>query len=136
MGYNAAGWMADMKERLDNTSKAPVDRQTPAVNNHSAPEAKIALFRSLFRGRDDVYPRRFESPCGCSGANTCGRLNSDGQRTDAIPVEKCGRRDDRRQLRTSSAVTQALSEGFVGRQRDVALGAHEFDDDGRDSAIR
>ena len=24
-------------------------------------EAKIALFRSLFRGRDDVYPRRFES---------------------------------------------------------------------------
>jgi hypothetical protein len=27
----------------------------------SAPEAKIALFRSLFRGREDVYPRRFES---------------------------------------------------------------------------
>ena len=50
-----------MKGRLDNTSKAPVDRQTPAVNNHSPPEAKIALFRSLFRGRDDVYPRRFES---------------------------------------------------------------------------
>ena len=31
------------------------------VNHHSPPEAKIALFRSLFRGRDDVYPRRFES---------------------------------------------------------------------------
>jgi len=27
----------------------------------SRSEAKIALFRSLFRGRDDVYPRRFES---------------------------------------------------------------------------
>lgn len=27
----------------------------------SSPEAKIALFRSLFRGRDDVYPRRFDS---------------------------------------------------------------------------
>ncbi len=26
----------------------------------SAPE-KIHLFRSLFRGREDVYPRRFES---------------------------------------------------------------------------
>ena len=31
------------------------------VHHHSSPEAKIALFRSLFRGRDDVYPRRFES---------------------------------------------------------------------------
>ena len=27
----------------------------------SPPTAKIALFRSLFRERDDVYPRRFES---------------------------------------------------------------------------
>ena len=31
------------------------------VNQYSPVEAKIALFRSLFRGRDDVYPRRFES---------------------------------------------------------------------------
>jgi hypothetical protein len=33
----------------------------PAVDRHSGASAKIALFRSLFRGRDDVYPRRFES---------------------------------------------------------------------------
>ena len=32
-----------------------------AVDRHSGASAKIALFRSLFRGRDDVYPRRFES---------------------------------------------------------------------------
>jgi superfamily II DNA or RNA helicase/very-short-patch-repair endonuclease len=31
------------------------------VNSHSSPAAKIALFRSLFRGREDIYPRRFES---------------------------------------------------------------------------
>jgi len=31
------------------------------VNQHSPAEAKIALFRSLFRRREDVYPRRFES---------------------------------------------------------------------------
>ena len=31
------------------------------VTKFSLPEEKIALFRSLFRGRDDVYPRRFES---------------------------------------------------------------------------
>ena len=31
------------------------------VHHHSAPEAKIALFRSLFRGREDLYPQRFVS---------------------------------------------------------------------------
>jgi superfamily II DNA or RNA helicase/very-short-patch-repair endonuclease len=31
------------------------------IDQTSSPPAKIALFRSLFRGRDDVYPRRFES---------------------------------------------------------------------------
>jgi hypothetical protein len=31
------------------------------VDKTSRSEVKIALFRSLFRGRDDVYPRRFES---------------------------------------------------------------------------
>jgi hypothetical protein len=31
------------------------------IDRASLPEAKIALFRSLFRVRDDVYARRFES---------------------------------------------------------------------------
>lgn len=31
------------------------------MNNHSPPADKIAFFRSLFRGREDVYPQRFES---------------------------------------------------------------------------
>jgi len=31
------------------------------VTNQSSPEEKIALFRSLFRGREEVYPLRFES---------------------------------------------------------------------------
>lgn len=31
------------------------------INKHSSADDKITLFRSLFRGRGDVYPRRFES---------------------------------------------------------------------------
>ncbi len=31
------------------------------VNQSSSSQTKIALFRSLFRGREDVYPRRYES---------------------------------------------------------------------------
>lgn len=38
-----------------------MDLSTGIVNQTSSSQAKIALFRSLFRGRDDVYPRRFES---------------------------------------------------------------------------
>jgi superfamily II DNA or RNA helicase/very-short-patch-repair endonuclease len=37
------------------------DPRVAAVTNNSPPVAKIELFRSLFRGREDVYPRRFES---------------------------------------------------------------------------
>jgi hypothetical protein len=36
-------------------------RHDAAVDHRSPPEMKIALFRTLFRGREDVYPRRFES---------------------------------------------------------------------------
>jgi len=32
-----------------------------STSQHSPAAAKIALFRSLFLGREDVYPRRFES---------------------------------------------------------------------------
>lgn len=38
-----------------------LDDRQPIVTNQSSQEEKIALFRSLFRGREDVYPRRFES---------------------------------------------------------------------------
>lgn len=43
---------------LNGTIEGPV---RPPVTNGSSPAEKIALFRSLFRGRADVYPRRFES---------------------------------------------------------------------------
>ncbi len=34
---------------------------TKKISYRSPPSEKIALFRSLFRGREDVYPKRFES---------------------------------------------------------------------------
>ncbi len=46
----------------------------PAVKSALPPEdrkerarKRIALFRSLFRGREDIYARRWESPDGRSG---------------------------------------------------------------------
>jgi len=37
------------------------DIYIPTVNSQSSVDAKIALFRRLFRGREDVYARRYES---------------------------------------------------------------------------
>ena len=54
--------------QLNDLKQAIADEQLPFdllsqpnVTNDSNEEQKIALFRSLFRGREDVYPRRFES---------------------------------------------------------------------------
>ena len=54
--------------KLKSTDQTIADEQfpyarlsLPKVTNESPQEQKIALFRSLFRGREDVYPRRFES---------------------------------------------------------------------------
>jgi superfamily II DNA or RNA helicase len=35
--------------------------RSPTITNQSPEDDKIALFLSLFKGREDVYPRRFES---------------------------------------------------------------------------
>ena len=45
-----------------------------SIDQRSSPAQKITLFRSLFRGREDVYPQRFESrTSGRSGyAPACG----------------------------------------------------------------
>lgn len=41
--------------------------QTPPARSTFNTAQKIALFRSLFRGREDVYAQRWESPDGRSG---------------------------------------------------------------------
>jgi hypothetical protein len=60
---------AEISKRLQGLERARTE-EDPAESVHaiavvtmrSATEAKIALFRSLFRGRTDVVPRRWENP--------------------------------------------------------------------------
>jgi hypothetical protein len=37
------------------------EASSPGINNFSTPKDKVTLFRSLFRGREDIYAKRFES---------------------------------------------------------------------------
>src|SRR5437870_4815082 len=65
---------ADNPTSVISSRIAPMLLEASPVHQHSAADAKIRLFRSLFRGREDVYPRRFESrKTGKSGyAPACG----------------------------------------------------------------
>lgn len=54
---------------LDNSENNPPVPLIPSIsiNNHSSPEDKIKLFMSLFKGRDDVYAKRWQGKEGKSG---------------------------------------------------------------------
>lgn len=49
------------KSMIQESTSIPIDQTDGLVNHRFSVEAKVTVFRSLFRGRDDVYPRRFES---------------------------------------------------------------------------
>jgi superfamily II DNA or RNA helicase len=49
------------KELIDQDSKSLRFVDNAPVTNQSSQDEKISLFRMLFKGRDDVYPKRFES---------------------------------------------------------------------------
>lgn len=51
-------------------------QESAAVTNKSSPSMKIALFRSLFRGREDVYAVRWEARSGRTGYSPSRALGS------------------------------------------------------------
>jgi superfamily II DNA or RNA helicase len=50
-----------------NSEPIKITTDTAALTSNSPAADKIALFRSLFRGREDVYPLRWEGKAGKSG---------------------------------------------------------------------
>ena len=52
---------ADITDTQVQLSKDSSSNSPSKINNYSPPEAKITLFRSLFKGREDIYALRFES---------------------------------------------------------------------------
>src|SRR5712691_10189910 len=71
IGLKREGWLGSCGKNYEHNL---MDQGSALVDQRSSSEAKIALFRSLFRGREDVYARRFESrKTGKSGyAPACG----------------------------------------------------------------
>jgi hypothetical protein len=57
--------LSELKQELATVVSTPTDRSAPTVQPHddipTTAEGKIRLFRQLFRGRDDVYPKLWVS---------------------------------------------------------------------------
>lgn len=49
------------KIELASLTNIDLDKNLSILSNNSSPDEKIKLFRSLFRGREDVFALRFES---------------------------------------------------------------------------
>ena len=57
-----------LMEQLKNLKKLTDQNSSDAITQYSTSVDKIHLFRNLFRGREDVYPKRWEnSKTGKSG---------------------------------------------------------------------
>ena len=94
------------------------------VNHLSPPEVKIALFRSLFRGRDDVYPRRFENrKTGKSGYSpVCG--NEWVRGVCEKPRIKCAACPHQRFLPVTDEVVRCHLSGLDDHGRDFVMGIY------------
>lgn len=77
----------------ENTER-PQDNALHSVHRYSSPSEKIGLFRSLFKGRGDVYPLRWESKAGKSGYSpTCGNEWTTVCKKPQVKCSECSHRD-------------------------------------------
>ena len=92
------------------------------VSQHSTPDAKIALFRSLFRGREDVYPRRFESrKTGKSGYSPVCANEWVRDLCDKRAVQ-CGKCANRRFLPVTDETIRQHLTGHDDKGRELVMG--------------
>ena len=98
-------------------TSAPVTRDSP-------PGAKIELFRSLFRGRDDVYPRRFESRKTGRAGYALACANEWVRGLCEKPRIKCADCPNRRFLPITSDVIAWHLSGRDALGRDFVMGIY------------
>jgi superfamily II DNA or RNA helicase len=112
---------------LSRCGQPNTDSLVEPVTNQSPAEDKVALFMSLFRGRQDVYPRRFESKrTGKSGYQPVCR-NEWIRGRCGKPKVKCGACNHREFLPVTEEVIRNHLMGCDPRdrsQRDFTIGVY------------
>ena len=94
------------------------------VHHRSPPEAKIALFRSLFRGREDVYARRFESRRTGKAGYQPACANEWAPGVCQKPKVKCADCPQRDFLPVTNDVVRRHLSGRDDQGRDFVMGVY------------
>ena len=100
------------------------NRAVGALTNHSPPEEKIALFRSLFLGREDVYPRRFENRKTGKSGYSPACANEWVRGVCEKPRIKCSDCPHQHFLPVTDEVIRRHLSGRDGRGKDFVLGVY------------
>ncbi len=101
-----------------------MDQASALVHHQSSPEAKVALFRSFFRGRDDVYPRRFQSRRSGKSGYQPACANEWVSGVCEKPKVKCPACPHRRFLSVTDDVIRWHLSGQDGEGRDFVMGVY------------
>lgn len=122
--YDPAVTSSASDPQLVESGGAPGSSSLPPVTNTSSPAEKIALFRSFFRGREDVYPRRFES-CKTGKAGYAPACANEWVRgVCEKPKIKCAECSHRRLLPVTDDVVRWHLSGQDNLGRDFVMGVY------------
>jgi len=81
--------VASLRGELDALAEGPAGEPNGSSTPPRSSREKVALFRQLFRGREDLYPTRFVSKTGKAGyAPACSNKFEAG--LCQLPTVKCG----------------------------------------------
>src|SRR5688572_3794614 len=100
------------------------ENASKAITKASSPAAKIELFRSLFRGRTDVYPRRFESRKTGNAGYAPACANEWVRGVCEKPRIKCADCPNRRFLPVTDEVIRWHLSGRDDQGRDFVMGVY------------
>jgi len=98
--------------------------QQAGVSQRSPAKAKIALFRSLFHGREDVYPRRFQSRKTGRAGYSPACANEWAQGICNKPRIKCSECEQRRFLPVTDEVIRWHLCGQDDNGHDFVMGVY------------
>lgn len=102
----------------------PPPSQEETVTGTSSPAAKITLFRTLFRGRDDVFPKRWSNSRSGKSGYSPACANEWVPRVCEKPRIKCGDCSNRHFLPVTDAVIGQHLRGEGADGRDFTVGVY------------
>ena len=102
----------------------PAPSPAGTMTGAAAPAAKIALFRTLFRGREDIFPKRWSNPKSGKSGYSPACANEWVPRYCGKPKVKCGDCPNRNFLPVTDAIIAQHLRGEGPDGRDFIVGVY------------